>query len=89
MTLPKPKYVPQPRALNDYQVAALFGRGEGWFRDRRAKLEAAGFPECDELLGGRDGKAIEAWFDRRSELRQAPKDDDGALDKRLEEFGNG
>ncbi len=81
MTLPKPKYyIPEPRALDNYQVAAFFGKGVVWFNTHRSKLEAAGFPKFDDLLGGRDANAIEAWFDRRSGLGQAANEEQAILE---------
>lgn len=74
----KPAFIPQPRILTSpHQVAALLGRGEEWFRIRRPKLEAAGFPRFDTLLGGWDGAAIDVWLDRRAGLaRHSPSDRD-------------
>ena len=79
MTRAKPSYTPDPRAWDDYQVAARFGKSAGWFKEHRAELEAAGFPRYDELLDGRDADAIEAWFDLRSGLKQASHDEQAWL----------
>ena len=89
MTRAKPPYVPAPRALAAYQVAARINRGVEWFKAHRPELEAEGFPEYDELLGGWDGKAIEVWFDHRSGLAPGTNNDDAALDRRIREFGDG
>ncbi len=68
MSPPKPKFEPEPRIWSEKQCAALFGHGEQWFRDRRAGLEAAGFPPRDDLLGGTDADACKMWLDARSGL---------------------
>ncbi len=62
MSPPKVEFMPQPRIWSPSQVAAWFGRGLQWFRDRRTRLEAAGFPAEDELLGGTDAAAAKALF---------------------------
>ena len=80
MTKAKPKYTPDPRAWDDYQVAARLNKGVVWFNTHRSELEAAGFPRFDDLLGGRDANAIEAWFDRRSGLGQAASDEQAILE---------
>ena len=43
MSRTKPKFLPEPRIWSPSQLAAFFGRGLQWFRDRRTRLEAAGF----------------------------------------------
>lgn len=64
------KFMPQPRVFrSQQQVAAYLGHGDQWFADRRAQLERAGFPRKDDLLGGWDREAIDAWLDERSGLR--------------------
>lgn len=71
MARPKQTYLPQPRVLTSpVQVAAVLGRGEEWFRQRRERLEDAGFPRHDALLGGWDLDAINAWLDKRAGLDQ-------------------
>lgn len=75
MTKAKPKYTPVPRAWDDFQVAARLNKGVAWFYAHRSDLEAAGFPRFDDLLGGRDANAIEAWMDSRSGLAQAANDE--------------
>jgi hypothetical protein len=78
MARTKPAFTPRPRILTSpHQVAALLGRGEEWFRLKRPKLEAAGFPHFDTLLGGWDSAAIDVWLDRRAGLeRHSPSDCD-------------
>ncbi len=76
MSPPKREFVPEPRIWSPSQVAAWFGRGLQWFRDRRARLEAAGFPAEDELLGGTDADACKVWLDARSGLTPAQGDDE-------------
>jgi|TARA_Y100000031_G_scaffold130955_1_gene150995 hypothetical protein len=75
MSRAKPTYVPDPRTWDAYQVASSLGRGPEWFKEHQGELEANGFPLYDGLLGGWDGKAIEAWRDKRSGLATAAKDD--------------
>ena len=78
MTRPKPAYVPAPRILSAYQVAARLGIAVSQFYNRRAKLESRGFPTRDTLLCGWDAHAIEAWLDRRAGIgpSSAPAGDD-------------
>ncbi len=64
----QPFVAPSPRIWSRAQVAALFGKGEQWFRDHLHLLEAKGFPTYDDLLGGWDSAAIRRWLDRRSGL---------------------
>ncbi len=85
MNRAKRSYIPMPRGLDEFQVAARLGKSEGWFRKHRAELEANGFPKYDELLGGRDANAIEAWWDKRSGLATEASDE-GAW---LEALSNG
>lgn len=66
MTPPRPKFTPEPRILNEFQVACRLGWAQSTFRDRKAALEKKGFPRRDRLLGGWDLAAIEQWLDRRS-----------------------
>ncbi len=68
MTSAKPKFIPEPRIWNLNQLAQWFGRGLQWLRDRLPRLEAAGFPPHDDLLGGRDADACKMWLDARSRL---------------------
>ena len=75
MTRAKPIYIPTPRTLNALQLLARLGKSPGWFKEHRTELEAEGFPPYDELLGGWDSKAVEAWFDKRSRLVTAAIDD--------------
>lgn len=72
MSRPKPAFTPDPRAWTEYQVAVRLNWSEVTFKKRLPKLEAEGFPRVDKLLGGRDAKAIEAWFDKRSGLGVDP-----------------
>lgn len=48
-----------------FEVAGYLGRGEQWFADHRAELEAAGFPCLDPLIGLYDLRAVDRWLDRR------------------------
>ena len=89
MARPKRAFLPQPRVLTSpAQVAAGLGRGEEWFRRRRERLEAAGFPRRDALLGGWDLDAINAWLDKRAGLDQHLSSD-SASNPWDEVFGNG
>ncbi len=48
-------------------VAEMIGDySEAWFYDHRERLEAAGFPKRDALLGGWHKAAVQAWLDRRA-----------------------
>jgi len=66
MTAAKPKYVPEPRILNKYQVAALFGVSTAAFDRRLAEFEEKGFPAKNEFMGGWDAKAVHIWMDLQS-----------------------
>jgi hypothetical protein len=50
------------------------GMCETKFRERRPRLEAEGFPKCDELLGGTDATAVHRWLDQRAGLGNADPD---------------
>ena len=89
MTRPRPQFEPEPRVWSEHQVACRFGRGDSWLRDNRPNLEAAGFPQADDLLGGTDGDAVNHWLDMRSGMTDASKTDDDELSRRLEAFRDG
>ena len=87
MTRPRlEKPSPPLCVLSDDDCAALFGKGETWFRERVTEFEAEGFPPYDELLDGRNLYRVIAWFKRRTET--APVRDDG-IQNRLEAMQNG
>ena len=89
VTRPRPSYVPTPRILDDYQTATRLGRALSWFKENRARLEAEGFPQRDDLLGGTDGDAVDHWLDRRSGLVDDEVVDHDDTMTRLEAFANG
>ena len=89
MTRLRPHFEPEPRIWSEHQVACRFGRGESWLRDNRLRLEAAGFPQADDLLGGTDGDAVNRWLDMRSGMADDSETNDGELSRRLEDFRNG
>ena len=68
MTRTRPSYTPKPRIWNDIQVATRLGCGKTKVAEIRPRLEAMGFPQYDDILGGRDANAIEVWLDKRSGL---------------------
>ena len=41
MSPPKREFVPEPRIWSLKQIAALFGHGEQWLRERLPRMEAA------------------------------------------------
>ena len=82
MTRPRPQFEPEPRIWSERQVACRFGRGESWLRDNRSRLEAAGLPEIDEVLGGTDGDAVNRWLDERAGL--AVRYEQGDIARELE-----
>ena len=84
MTRPRPQFEPEPRIWSEHQVACRFGRGESWLRDNRPRLEAAGLPEIDEILGGTDGDAVNRWLDERAGL--AVRYEEGDIARELEEW---
>ena len=89
MTRPRPPFIPEPRIWSEYQVACRLGRAETWVRDNRPNLEATGFPQTDELLGGTDGDAVDHWLDTRSGMTDASDSDDSELSRRLEAMKDG
>jgi hypothetical protein len=60
------------------------GLGPTEFSRLLPRLEAEGFPKPDPLIGRRDGKAIEVWWDHRSGLAEDNSDTD--LLAKIEEF---
>lgn len=50
-------------------IAARLGKSPSWFDKARPKLEAHGFPKRDGLLGGWIRADIEAWIERRRQIR--------------------
>ncbi len=80
MSPPKRQFIPEPRVWSPKQIAAWLNRGEQWLRDRLPKLEAAGFPPHDDLLGGRDADACRVWLDARSGLSAPDQGDDELME---------
>lgn len=68
MSRTRPSYTPIPRIQSKFQVVTRLGCGETKFDTIRARLEAMGFPQYDDILGGWDANAIEAWLDKRAGL---------------------
>ncbi len=66
MTRARPQFELEPRIWSEYQVARRLGGDESWLRDNRPRLEAAGFPQIDDLVGGTDGDAVNKWLDGRA-----------------------
>ncbi|MBL8642636.1 MAG: hypothetical protein JNK21_01795 [Rhodospirillaceae bacterium] len=76
MTFPKPRASVETRGWTLEMVAARLGVSVTWFQENRQSLESEGFPVADKLLAGRyDGRAVDAWWDRRSGI--AANDDTG------------
>lgn len=85
---PSRSYRPEPRILTSRaQVAALLGRSETWFRDNRARLEAAGFPARDALLGGWDRAAIDRFLDARGGIGTGSPGTNAAADAWIDAAG--
>jgi len=57
------------------EVAKILERSTVWFYRHREKLEAAGFPKRDELLGGWHESAVRDWKEKRAAAAMA-----GAVD---------
>ena len=68
MTKARTIFTPKPRYLSEQQTASRLGMSPSTLLERKSDLEKMGFPRIDELLGGRDGDAIERWCDQRSPL---------------------
>jgi len=58
--------LPTPRLWGVREIAARLNRSVAWFYEHKAHLKQLGFPCRDEVLGGWDSHAVEAWFDRRA-----------------------
>jgi|SRR6185369_874326 len=54
-----------PRIIKAKAIAARLGHSVNWFYAHYKELLLQGFPSKDDLLGGWDADAIEAWLDRR------------------------
>ena len=54
------------RIWNCEQTARYLGKSPSWLRKNSSKLERAGFPKVDNLLGGRDSQAVMRFCDKRS-----------------------
>ncbi len=81
MSRAMPRFIPDPRIWNQYQLCARLGMCAQTFKGKQADLEAKGFPRKDPELGGWDGDAVEQWLDERAGLvRDDPDLDDGELD---------
>lgn len=63
-----PKFVPEPRIWNTFQVCCRLQWSDARFRKNRKWLADNGFPEFDSDLNGWDANAIEHWLDRRAGL---------------------
>jgi predicted DNA-binding transcriptional regulator AlpA len=57
------------------EIAKMLDRSAGWFYAHRDKLERAGFPKKDALLGGWSRAAIEVWLAKRAGLVAQSADD--------------
>lgn len=63
----KPVIVPiEPRIFTTARLCFYLGRSESWFAEHRVKMEAAGFPMPDPIIGGWDRRAVDHWLDERS-----------------------
>ncbi|MDD2325043.1 MAG: hypothetical protein PHW63_03395 [Alphaproteobacteria bacterium] len=58
--------LPTPRVWGVREIAARLNRSVAWFYEHKAHLKQLGFPNRDEVFGGWDSHAVEAWFDRRA-----------------------
>ena len=74
----------QCAVLSLHDIADMFGKGETWFREHQAQLEAEGFPLEDELLDGWNKYHVEDWF--RARIYTATNDN---IAERLEEMRHG
>jgi hypothetical protein len=70
-----------PRMMSDAELRAFFGLSERALRTLRFDKS---FPRKDSLIGKTDRKAVDSYFDRRSNL-QHPSSVDNVVDGR-EEF---
>ncbi len=83
MTRPKPAFIPEPRVLNEFQVACRLGWSVSTFGNRLGELYEMGFPRPNDFLGGWDWTAVEDWLDRQfGTAKPAPGENpwDGALE---------
>jgi hypothetical protein len=66
-----------PRLMTRHDLAIYLRRSEGWLRANLARLCAEGFPAPDVIFdrnGLFDRVAVDAWLDRRFNLRRAAED---------------
>ena len=84
MSRARPRFIPEPRVWTRYQVACRLNKSEETLRKMLPELHKKGFPLWDELLGGFDADAIEAWLDRRAGLTDHPGND---IDGMIEQWG--
>lgn len=61
----------QPRMVGPEKVARRLGVTLAAFIERRAMLEAEGFPRPDPILGTTCLQAVDAWIDARAGLMPA------------------
>jgi predicted DNA-binding transcriptional regulator AlpA len=66
----EPRHIVRSRA-----IAQMLGHSVGWFYAHREKLERAGLPKKDTLLGGWGRAAIEHWLAQRAGLAAQSADD--------------
>lgn len=60
-----------PRMVPPEKVARRLGVSAATFRDKRAELEANGFPKPDPVLGNYCLDAVDRWIDARAGLTPA------------------
>lgn len=75
-----------PMYLSAAKTAALLGRSSSWFRRNLPKLEKAGFPKRDDLVGGWNVHAVMAWVSNRAGLGRPPEKDDSELIRRAKNW---
>lgn len=69
MTTARRQYVVAPRIVPMQAVCERLGKGPTWFAEKRAMLEAIGFPRPLPILDGYDMAAVEDWLDGLSGRR--------------------
>jgi hypothetical protein len=75
-----PQTLPVPRIWGARQVAARLNRSVEWFYSHLPRLKQLGFPSKDNILGGYDSIAVDAWMDRRAGLKNVSNIEDQMLE---------
>ena len=65
MTKPDATFTSASLFGSEKWCAARLGKSQSWFMDNRRRLETAGFPKRDPIIGLRPKADVDAWVERR------------------------